>query len=122
MTTVGRRSDTTNFFLDTGYTTILMSTTSHFAPADGRAFTSYVSSSLYNQALETKYGIADSTQYRAFLQNNGDVVRAAMETVVSYNPSPPSVPHLAPTSILPGGWVATQPAKAMAPSQHIVPF
>lgn len=116
------RNVSSNFFLDTGYTNVLMSTTSHFAPADGRAFTSYVSSGLYDQALEAKYGIADDTQYRAFLQNNSEVVRAAMETVVSYTPSTPSVPYLAPSSILPGGWVATQHAKALAPSQHIVPF
>jgi hypothetical protein len=45
---------------------------SRIAPslADGRSFTSYLSSSQYNETLKSKFGLQSESQYRQFLQSN----------------------------------------------------
>jgi len=45
------------------------------APADGRAFTNYLSAGQYNVMLQTKYGAADNNAYRQFLQRNAEAVK-----------------------------------------------
>lgn len=44
------------------------------AQADGRAFTSYVSSGQLEQMVQRKYNIHDELQYRLFLQRHGALV------------------------------------------------
>lgn len=44
------------------------------AMSDGRAFTNYMSSGHFEQAMMRKYGISDELEYRLFLQRNGPLV------------------------------------------------
>lgn len=65
------------------------------AMSDGRAFTSYVSSGLYNNELERKFGVSNDTEYRAFLQNNREKVMKTVTALTMFNipmtaPKPPS--------------------------------
>jgi hypothetical protein len=55
------------------------------AMSDGRAFTSYVSSGLYDQDLGRKFGITDDTAYRAFLQNNSEKVMKTVTALTMFN-------------------------------------
>ena len=55
------------------------------AMSDGRAFTSYVSSGLYNQELERKFGIMDDNAYRAFLQNNSEKVMKTVNALTMFS-------------------------------------
>lgn len=55
------------------------------AMSDGRAFTSYVSSGLYNQELERKFGIKDDNAYRAFLQNNSEKVMKTVSALTMFS-------------------------------------
>jgi hypothetical protein len=65
------------------------------AMSDGRAFTSYVSSGLYNNELERKFGVANDTQYRAFLQNNREKVMKTVTALTTFPMAPASKPPLA---------------------------
>jgi len=55
------------------------------AMSDGRAFTSYVSSGLYNQDLGRKFGITDDNAYRAFLQTNSEKVMKTVTALTMFN-------------------------------------
>ena len=57
--------------------------TSRITPAmsDGRSFTNYVSSGIYNTYLEQKFAIPDDTEYRHYLQANADKVMKIANTV-----------------------------------------
>lgn len=66
------------------------------AMSDGRAFTSYVSSGLYNNELERKFGVKNDTEYRAFLQNNSEKVMKTVTALTMFNipmvtPKQPSI-------------------------------
>jgi len=70
------------------------------AMSDGRAFTSYVSSGLYNNDLERKFGVTNDTEYRAFLQNNSEKVMKTVTALTMFNipmgrtPTLPTAPRL----------------------------
>jgi len=40
----------------------------------GRSFTNFVSSGLYEQMMQQKFGITGELQYRMFLQRNGGLI------------------------------------------------
>lgn len=40
------------------------------APQDGRAFTSYLSAGLAEDALQRRFGVTNEQQYRQYLQHN----------------------------------------------------
>ncbi|AGE55545.1 hypothetical protein ATCVMN08101_139L [Acanthocystis turfacea Chlorella virus MN0810.1] len=64
---------------------------SRIAPAmsDGRAFTNYVSSGLYNNYLESVFKTPDDTDYRAFLQKNARDVEKKVGQLTAFYVKPP---------------------------------
>jgi hypothetical protein len=62
------------------------------AMADGRSFTNYVSSGLYNNYLEQKFKTPEDSQYRQFLQNNGREVHKVINQLTAYYVRPPVMP------------------------------
>lgn len=44
------------------------------AMSDGRSFTNYVSSGIYNTFIERKFSIDDDTEYRRYLQEHADKI------------------------------------------------
>ena len=64
---------------------------SRIAPAmsDGRAFTNYVSSGLYNNYLESVFKTPDDTDYRAFLQKNAREVEKKVGQLTAFYVRPP---------------------------------
>ena len=64
---------------------------SRIAPAmsDGRAFTNYVSSGLYNNYLESVFKTPEDTEYRAFLQNNAREVEKKVGQLTAFYVRPP---------------------------------
>lgn len=59
------------------------------AMADGRAFTNYVSSGLYNNYLESAFKTPDDTDYRAFLQKNAREVEKKVGQLTAFYVRPP---------------------------------
>ncbi len=57
--------------------------TSRITPAmsDGRSFTNYVSSGIYNTYLEDKFAIPNDTEYRKYLQTNAEKVMKYTNTL-----------------------------------------
>ena len=64
---------------------------SRISPAmqDGRAFTNYVSSGLYNNYLESVFKTPDVTEYRAFLQKNARDVEKKVGQLTAFYVKPP---------------------------------
>ncbi|AGE50073.1 hypothetical protein ATCVCanal1_119L [Acanthocystis turfacea Chlorella virus Canal-1] len=59
------------------------------AMSDGRAFTNYVSSGLYNNYLESVFKTPDDTDYRAFLQKNAREVEKKVGQLTAFYVRPP---------------------------------
>ena len=69
------------------------------AMSDGRAFTTYLSSGIYNQQLESEAGVHNDTSYRAFLQNNAEKVRGMMGRLTPFSaPGIPPIQKLRPVA------------------------
>ena len=62
------------------------------AMADGRQFTNYVSSGLYNNALEAKFKTPDDSEYRAYLQKNAASVKKTIGQLTAFYVKPPVMP------------------------------
>ncbi len=52
------------------------------APADGRAFTSYLSSGQSEEMLQRKYGAMNENEYRRYLQKNANKVARDLQSFV----------------------------------------
>lgn len=59
------------------------------APQDGRAFTSYLSAGLREQALQQEARVTNDNQYRQFLQHNAARVASQQQAVTV--PAPATV-------------------------------
>lgn len=59
--------------------------------SDGRAFTNYVSSGLYNNYLESTFKTPDDTDYRAFLQKNAREVEKKVGQLTAFYVRPPVI-------------------------------
>ena len=64
------------------------------ALADGRSFTNYVSSGIYNNYLEDKFKTPDDSQYRQFLQKNAKQVEKVTNSLTAYYVKPPKMPKV----------------------------
>ncbi|AGE54262.1 hypothetical protein PBCVIL52s1_519L [Paramecium bursaria Chlorella virus IL-5-2s1] len=64
------------------------------AMADGRSFTNYVSSGLYNNYLEGKFKTPEDSEYRAFLQKNAKEVEKTINALTVYYVKPPVMPKV----------------------------
>ena len=62
------------------------------AMSDGRSFTNYVSSGLYNNFLESKFGVKDDTEYRRYLQKNAKEVEKVVGSLTAFYVKPPVFP------------------------------
>jgi len=62
------------------------------AMSDGRSFTNYVSSGLYNNYLENKFRTPEDSQYRQFLQKNAGDVEKVVNQLTAYYVRPPAMP------------------------------
>lgn len=90
------------------------------ALSDGRAFTNYVSSGIYNQALERQFGVPNDTSFRHYAQNNADELTRVQNSLLYVRVPTPQPRPL--TGQLPGAEVRDTPAPAFAPSQTISGF
>ena len=70
-----------------------MSSRINMAPADGRSFTQYASSGLYNNYLEKKFGVKSPTEYRHFIQENSKQVIDATSTLTAIYIDAPAMPQ-----------------------------
>ena len=57
--------------------------------SDGRAFTNYVSSGLYNNYLESVFKTRDDSDYRAYLQKNAREVEKTIGKLTAFYVKPP---------------------------------
>jgi hypothetical protein len=57
--------------------------------SDGRAFTNYVSSGLYNNYLESVFKTPDDSEYRAYLQKNARDVEKKVNKLTAFYVKPP---------------------------------
>jgi hypothetical protein len=64
------------------------------ALADGRSFTNYVSSGIYNNYLEDKFKIDSDSSYRQFLQKNAKQVEKVTNSLTAYYVKPPTMPKV----------------------------
>jgi len=64
------------------------------ALSDGRSFTNYVSSGIYNNYLEDKFKTPDDSQYRQFLQRNAKQVEKVTNSLTAYYVKPPKMPKV----------------------------
>jgi hypothetical protein len=87
------------------------------AMADGRSFTNYVSSGLYNNNLEQKFKTPEDSQYRQFLQNNAQEVRQVTNQLTAYYVRPPT---MAPTAFSVPGIPPQQPLPPVNYNQKIL--
>ncbi|AGE50836.1 hypothetical protein PBCVCVB1_420L [Paramecium bursaria Chlorella virus CVB-1] len=62
------------------------------AMSDGRAFTNYVSSGLYNNYLEAQFKTPEDSQYRAYLQKNAKAVEEKIGRLTAVYIKPPVMP------------------------------
>ena len=62
------------------------------AMSDGRAFTNFVSSGIYNNYLEDKFKTPEDSQYRQFLQRNAKEVEKVTNSLTAYYVKPPKMP------------------------------
>ena len=62
------------------------------AMSDGRAFTNYVSSGLYNNYLEAQFKTPEDSQYRAYLQKNAKAVEEKIGRLTAVYIKPPIIP------------------------------
>ena len=67
------------------------------ALSDGRSFTNYVSSGIYNNYLEDKFKTPDDSQYRQFLQKNAKQVEKVTNSLTAYYVKPPKMPKVVRT-------------------------
>ena len=65
------------------------------ALSDGRSFTNYVSSGIYNNYLEDKFHTPSDSNYRMFLQRNAKQVEKVTNSMVAYYVKPPKMPKVA---------------------------
>ena len=64
------------------------------AMSDGRAFTNFVSSGIYNNYLEDKFKTPEDSQYRQFLQRNAKEVEKVTNSLTAYYVKPPKMPKV----------------------------
>jgi hypothetical protein len=64
------------------------------ALADGRSFTNYVSSGIYNNYLEDKFKVDSDSSYRQFLQKNAKQVEKVTNALTAYYVKPPTMPKV----------------------------
>jgi hypothetical protein len=64
------------------------------ALSDGRSFTNYVSSGIYNNYLEDKFKIDSDSSYRQFLQKNAKQVEKVTNSLTAYYVKPPTMPKV----------------------------
>ena len=64
------------------------------AMSDGRSFTNYVSSGIYNNYLEDKFKTPEDAQYRQFLQKNAKQVEKVTNSLTAYYVKPPKMPKV----------------------------
>jgi hypothetical protein len=64
------------------------------ALADGRSFTNYVSSGIYNNYLEDKFKTSSDSNYRQFLQKNAKQVEKVTNSLTAYYVKPPKMPKV----------------------------
>lgn len=64
------------------------------AMSDGRSFTNYVSSGIYNNYLEDKFKIESDSSYRQFLQKNAKKVEKVTNSLTAYYVTPPVMPKV----------------------------
>jgi hypothetical protein len=62
------------------------------AMSDGRSFTNYVSSGLYNNYLEAQFKTPEDSQYRAYLQKNAKAVEQKIGRLTAVFVKPPVMP------------------------------
>ena len=60
--------------------------------SDGRAFTNYVSSGLYNNYLEAQFKTPEDSEYRAYLQKNAKAVQQKIGRLTAVYVKPPVMP------------------------------
>ena len=65
------------------------------ALSDGRSFTNYVSSGIYNNYLEDKFHTPSDSNYRMFLQRNAKQVEKVTNSLVAYYVKTPKMPKVA---------------------------
>lgn len=65
------------------------------ALSDGRSFTNYVSSGIYNNYLEDKFKTESDSKYRQFLQRNAKQVEKVTNSLTAYYVKPPVMPKSA---------------------------
>lgn len=64
------------------------------AMSDGRAFTNYASSGMYNNYLEDKFKVDSDSSYRQFLQKNTKQVEKVTNALTAYYVKPPTMPKV----------------------------
>ena len=64
------------------------------AMSDGRAFTNFVSSGIYNNYLEDKFNTPSDGSYRQFLQKNAKQVEKVTNSLTAYYVKPPKMPKV----------------------------
>lgn len=64
------------------------------ALSDGRSFTNYTSSGIYNNYLEDKFKINGDSSYRQFLQKNAKQVQKVTNSLFAYQVKPPKMPNV----------------------------
>jgi hypothetical protein len=90
--------------------------------SDGRSFTNYISSGIYDTYLENKFNISNDTSYRHYLQTHADEVMKLMNQVMTTTVRPP-VSYKAPKLNAQGtNTFRDDQAPAFAPSQTMTPF
>ena len=62
------------------------------AMSDGRQFTNYVSSGLYNNYLEAQFKTPEDSQYREYLQKNAKAVEQKINKLTAVYVKPPVMP------------------------------
>jgi hypothetical protein len=64
------------------------------ALSDGRSFTNYVSSGIYNNYLKDKFKIESESNYRQFLQKHSKQVEKVTNSLTAYYVKPPKMPKV----------------------------
>lgn len=91
--------------------------------SDGRSFTNYLSSGIYNTYLEQKFGVPSDTSFREFLQTRGDQVMKTTNQLMAVDIRPEmAFPRTKPSTAVGAGDIKDAFAPAYAPSQTMTPF
>lgn len=90
--------------------------------SDGRSFTNYLSSGIYNTYLEEKLGVPNDTSFREFLQTRGDQVMKSMNQLMAVDIRPDVQSRTKPSTAVGADSFGDSQAAAFAPSQTMTPF